>query len=79
MHNRETVLDLPERENVVKKPDSNLSRDRIDLRADPEWVVRVEAMARRFGLSLSAYIRLAVSERVERDEAAVIRRPKSKA
>jgi hypothetical protein len=49
-------------------PDSG-PRDRIDLRAEPEWISRVEAAARRFGISLSAYIRLAVSERMERDAA----------
>jgi hypothetical protein len=49
--------------------DPEVPRDRIDLRADPDWVARVAAAAERFGLSVSAYIRLAVTERMERDEA----------
>jgi hypothetical protein len=43
-------------------------RQRIDLRAEQEWIARLEVLAKRFGLSVSAYIRLAVSERMERDE-----------
>lgn len=58
------------------KPDKGPSRDRVDLRAEPEWIARVAAAAERFGLSLSAYIRLAVSERLERDEAGQPRKGK---
>lgn len=43
-------------------------RDRIDLRADPEWVARLRHQAARFGLNISAYIREAVTQRIERDE-----------
>jgi hypothetical protein len=54
-----------------RKPASETNpRDRIDLRVEPEFYARVEAAAQRFGLNLSAYIRMAVSERLERDEAA---------
>ncbi len=57
-----------------RKPGKNPPRDRIDLRAEPEWIARVAAAAERFGLSVSAYIRLAVSERLERDEASTSRK-----
>jgi hypothetical protein len=49
-----------------KKPE----RDRIDLRAEPDWIDRVQGHADRMGVSLSAYIRLATSERMDRDDAA---------
>lgn len=49
--------------------DASEPRSRIDLRVDEDWYSRVEAMARRFSMSMSAYIRLAVTERLERDEA----------
>lgn len=57
---------------MAKKPlpkPVNETRDRIDLRADPEWISRVQLQADRFGLPLSAYIRQATSERLEKDEA----------
>ena len=44
------------------------NRGRVDLRADPEWLTRVEDHAARLGLNVSAYIRLAVSERMQRDD-----------
>jgi hypothetical protein len=44
-------------------------RDRIDLRADPEWIARIAVQAERLGISISAYIRQAVSRQLERDEA----------
>ena len=40
---------------------------RIDLRADQEWIDLVRAAADRLGLRLSAYIRLATNERLQRD------------
>jgi hypothetical protein len=46
------------------KPD----RDRFEVRADAEWIRRVDAAASRWGLSLSAYVRMVVTERMERDE-----------
>lgn len=44
------------------------TRDRIDLRAEPEWVARVMRQAKRLGISASAYIRLSVTHQLERDE-----------
>lgn len=53
-----------------KKPQpKDATRGRIDLRADPEFVARVQSQADRLGMSLSAYLRMAVTERLERDEA----------
>lgn len=42
---------------------------RLDLRVEQDWVDRVEAQASRWGLTIAAYIRLAVSEKLEQDEA----------
>ena len=44
-------------------------RDRIDLRCEPEMRDRIESQGERFGQGLSAYIRQAIIERLERDEA----------
>ena len=55
-----------------KKPDPEPApeaRDRIDLRAEPAWVARVIRQAERLGISVSAYIRAAVSRQLEKDEA----------
>jgi pilus assembly protein TadC len=41
--------------------------NRIELRAEPEFVSRLTKEADRFGLSLSAYLRLAATEKMERD------------
>jgi hypothetical protein len=43
-------------------------RRRLELVAEPEWIARLTVQAERLGLSVSAYIRLAVTERLERDE-----------
>lgn len=45
------------------------TRDRIDLRGEPAWIARVQRQANRLGISLSDYIRQAVTLRVEHDEA----------
>jgi len=50
-----------------KRP--NPDRDLIQFRAEPEWIDRVNAAAEALGLSLSAYIRLAVNERLLRTAA----------
>lgn len=44
-------------------------RDRIDLRAEPEWIARIKAQASRLGMGASAYIRMAVTLKLEADEA----------
>ena len=47
--------------------------DRIDLRAEPGWVARVQRQAERFGLKISQYVRQAVSKQLEIDEASMPR------
>lgn len=67
-----STLTLEERRTVPRKPprkSDEPTRDRIDLRADPDWVARIERQAERHGISVSAYIRLAVTGRLESDEA----------
>lgn len=60
----------------------NETRNRVDLRVTPALRERLEEAAQRFGLTISAYIRLAVIERLERDEVTAAhakgRRSKSK-
>ena len=55
---------------VGKKKDPGQRKERrIELRAEELWAQRVERQAERFNLGLSAYIRQAIQERLERDEA----------
>jgi hypothetical protein len=49
----------------VPKRKQNMKRDRLEIRADPGWIARLTRAAERFGLSLSAFIRMVVSERME--------------
>jgi len=55
------------RDMARKRP--NPDRDLIQIRAEPEWIDRVNAAAEALGLSISAYIRLAVNERLQRTAA----------
>lgn len=51
-----------------RKPEEG-PRDRVDLRAEPAWIGRVQAQADRLGIGLSAYIRMVVTRALEADEA----------
>jgi len=42
-------------------------RDRLEIRADPAWIDQVTEAARRVGCSLSSYVRMALTERMQRD------------
>jgi len=42
-------------------------RDRLEIRADPSWIDQVTEAARRVGCSLSSYVRIALTERMQRD------------
>jgi hypothetical protein len=42
---------------------------RIELRAELEFIARLERQASRLGIGISAYVRQAVSLRLEQDEA----------
>jgi len=67
------LLELP-----ITMPNENQPpRDRVDLRADPAWIARVQKQADRLGIALSAYIRLATSERLERDEESMPKKKRS--
>lgn len=44
-------------------------RDRVDMRAEPAWMARVERQAARLGISVTAYIKMATSRQLEIDEA----------
>jgi hypothetical protein len=50
-----------------RKKRPNPQRDRIEIRSDPEWIDRVLRHANNLGLSISAYIRLAVNEKMQRE------------
>jgi predicted HicB family RNase H-like nuclease len=56
----------------------NEDRDRLDLRADREWIARVAAQSERLGISISAYIRQAVTRQLERDESERPAQPRRK-
>ncbi len=47
---------------MTKKP----LKGRYELQADQEWLDRAEKAAKRLGLSLAAYIRLVVTEDMDR-------------
>lgn len=53
---------------VAKKRKPAEPRDRIDIRASPQWIARVRRQADRYGISVSAYIKQAVSRQLEKDE-----------
>lgn len=42
---------------------------RLYIRVDPKWLEKVKAAAEALGLDLSAYVVLAVSERMRKDQA----------
>ena len=56
------IIELPTSQPV------SVWRDRLDLRIDPLIRSRIERQVSRFGLDLSAYIRLAIVQRLESDE-----------
>jgi hypothetical protein len=47
----------------------NFNRDRLELRADGKWIERVVQEADRLGLSLSAFVRMAINKELNRMEA----------
>jgi hypothetical protein len=49
----------------VPRRKAKMDRDRFEVRAQPAWIARVTRAAERFGLSLSAFVRLVVTERLE--------------
>lgn len=59
--------DVAKRKSRINADES--PRSRVDLRADPEWVARIERQAKRLGITVSAYIKQATSRALESDEA----------
>jgi hypothetical protein len=47
----------------------NFERGRLELKADPEWIARVVEYGETLGLSLSAFVRLSVNEKMQRMDA----------
>ncbi len=48
---------------------SRLLGNKVEFRADPAWINRVDTAAARLGLKRSAYIRMVVSQEMARLEA----------
>ena len=65
-------------ERVVPKRKTNMERDRLEIRAEPAWIARATKAAERFGLSLSAFIRMAVTEKLEELERTAPEPPEKK-
>jgi hypothetical protein len=57
------------RQRKQEVPEPLPTRNRVDLRADPAWVARVERQAERLGITVTAYIKQATSRALETDEA----------
>jgi hypothetical protein len=57
------------RDRKVADDEAEEIRDRIDLRAEPEWIGRVKRQADRLGMTISSYVRMATTRQVESDEA----------
>ena len=62
------ILDMPR-----SKP--NDKENRLNLRADAEWLARVRVAAKRKGLEVSSYVRMVITERMDADQVPKPRRP----
>jgi hypothetical protein len=51
----------------ARRKKTRLSDAKMEILADPAFIARVDEAAARVGLTRSAYVRLAVSERMDRD------------
>jgi hypothetical protein len=52
---------------VAKKPAKENKTARVEFKAEPGWIAKVEETAQQLGLDVSGYIRLATSERMNED------------
>lgn len=59
--------DAPDVPPPIAGPAKKLAR--FELRAEQDWLDRIERQAARFGLTAAAYIRQAATVALERDEA----------
>lgn len=54
----------------------NFDRDRVEFRADGEWIEMVNDQAKAWGLNLSAFIRQAVNKWVQENPAPISKKPR---
>jgi len=54
----------------------NFDRPRVEFKADPEWIQRATREGERLGLNLSAFIRMVVTQYMDRAEAERGQRPR---
>ena len=52
----------------IGRPPSDQVLNRVEILAPPEWIDRLDDIARRMGLSRAAYIRLACNAKMQADE-----------
>jgi hypothetical protein len=55
---------------VAAKKHTSPKRKKIEVVADAAWADRVLLHARRLGLNLSAFVRMALTQRMDADDAA---------
>lgn len=65
----QTTLEPPVAKKSADSQPAEQPRDRVDLRIDPSLAGRAKRQADRLGMSLSAYMRMALTRQVESDEA----------
>lgn len=64
-----TLEAIPVAKNQKKKTeDTSAGKGRVEFQAPDTWILRAEKVAARIGLSLSAYIRMVVTEDMDRRE-----------
>jgi hypothetical protein len=47
----------------------NFDRKRVEFMAEPEWIRRADTEAKRLGLNLSSFIRMVVTQHMDRADA----------
>jgi hypothetical protein len=47
----------------------NFDRKRVEFMAEPEWIKRAASEAERLGLNLSSFIRMVVTQHMDKTEA----------
>jgi hypothetical protein len=62
----EAVLDKPR---MAGRKKENFERERVEFKASPEWIERAVRAGEHIGLNLSAFIRMVVSQYLDRMEA----------
>lgn len=53
---------------AVARKKKRLSEDKVEFRAEKAWMDRLDRVAARLGLTRSAYMRLRLTEAMDRDE-----------